>query len=90
MGGPEMGKRKGRRGAAGNDDDVGRLLGDDPSHHRLDPGDEGFVAEPAVGKGCVVSDIDNVDVGAKAADLGQNGKTAKPQVEDERPRRALR
>ena len=72
IGGPEMGKRKGRGGAAGNDDDVGGLLGDYPSHHRADPLDQGGVAEPAVGKGCVVSDIDDFDVGAKAADFGEH------------------
>ena len=37
-----------------------------------DPLDQGGVAEPAVGKGCVVSDIDDFDVGAKAADFGEH------------------
>ncbi len=64
------------------------MIRDRPRHHRLDPRDEFRLAEPSVGKGRVVGDIDDVDVRPQPPDLAEHGQAAEPRVEHERARRA--
>ena len=65
----------------------GRMIGDDPGHHRLDPGDQRRLAQPSVRKGGVVGDIDDVDVRPQPPDLGEHGQAAEARIEYERAAR---
>src|SRR6516165_5120708 len=83
---PKARERQSRSGVAGDDDNVGLDLGRDARDRGLDPGDQLRLAQASIGKGCVVGDIDDLDVRTKAPDLGKNGEPAKARIEDERAR----
>ena len=68
-------------GVAGNHHQIGAMARDQFADQRHHAGNDLLFAVMAVGKECVVGDIDVVRVGPGADDLTQDGEAAKAGIE---------